>query len=618
MSYLELLNLTREPFSNSPDPDAYYRTPTHEACLHRLEIAIRLRRGLNVVLGEVGTGKSTLCRCLLRSLGGEERMDVYLLLDPGFEDADAFVRHLCELLTGQRPPEGATRRDCVSLIQNRVFDRALNEGRNLVLFIDEGQKLAPAALEVLRELLNFETNTEKLLQIVIFGQPELAPIIEGMPNFKDRINEYLSLKPLSMRESVRLVRHRLRLAGGQTAERLFTLPSLVALHRVSKGRPRQLMRLGHQMLLSLLVGNKRRVTAGMVRAQAARGGAGFPWGRWAVALAALALALAFLSVPEGTKQRLRDRVEAAFAALPGWFSAANAPEGKDGKPRSDAALPAPTLQGPSSTATETAAPSPHAEASAASKSPAARDIPSSAPVAASPADALPTPRAGLSSASQPAGSAGKATPPARDKGASPTAPPSRAASSSPAGLAATPPTVSEANAALSARSGGDAPAAVPLPETLGVFTVPAGASLADIARAVYGSASARELVAAHNPAYRGDAGMQAQSVELPAIVYAPPPSMTKGVLLSLGSHATAEEAYAAWRAYGKRAVSVAIAPIWRPAEGLRFHILCPRSFASERGAWGWVSRFSPPADASPRLLPPFDESCLVFHQFTVK
>ncbi len=119
MSYLELLNLTREPFSNSPDPDAYYRTPTHEACLHRLEIAIRLRRGLNVVLGEVGTGKSTLCRCLLRALGGEERMDVFLLLDPGFEDADAFVRHLCELLTGQRPPEETARRDCVSLIQNR-------------------------------------------------------------------------------------------------------------------------------------------------------------------------------------------------------------------------------------------------------------------------------------------------------------------------------------------------------------------------------------------------------------------------------------------------------------------------------------------------------------------
>lgn len=283
-SYLELLNLTREPFSNSPDPDAYYRTPTHEDCLNRLEIAIRLRRGLNVVLGEVGTGKSTLCRCLLRSLNEQSGIDVFLLLDAGFEDADEFVRHLCELFAGQRPPEGVARRECISVIQNRVFDKALEQNRNLVLFIDEGQKLSPAALEVLRELLNFETNTEKLLQIVIFGQPELAQIIEGMPNFKDRINEYLYLKPLSMRESIRLVRHRLRLAGGQRAERLFSLGSLIALHRASRGKPRQLMRLGHQMLLALLVGNRTIVTGRMVWAQVARNGSDVQnrWGRWLV------------------------------------------------------------------------------------------------------------------------------------------------------------------------------------------------------------------------------------------------------------------------------------------------------------------------------------------------
>ncbi len=181
-SYLELLDLSREPFSNSPDPDAYYRTPTHEDCLNRLEIAIRLRRGLNVVLGEVGTGKSTLCRCLLRSLNAQEGLDVFLLLDAGCEDGEGFVRNLCELFTGERPV-GLSRRECVGRIQSRVFDKALEQNRNLVLFVDEGQKLGPAALEVLRELLNFETNTEKLLQIVIFGQPELAQTIEGMPNF---------------------------------------------------------------------------------------------------------------------------------------------------------------------------------------------------------------------------------------------------------------------------------------------------------------------------------------------------------------------------------------------------------------------------------------------------
>lgn len=105
---------------------------------------------------------------------------------------------------------------------------------------------------MLRELLNFETNTEKLLQIVIFGQPELAQIIEGMPNFKDRINEYLYLKPLSMRESIRLVRHRLRLAGGQRAERLFSLGSLIALHRASRGKPASLCASGIRCCLPCL------------------------------------------------------------------------------------------------------------------------------------------------------------------------------------------------------------------------------------------------------------------------------------------------------------------------------------------------------------------------------
>ena len=141
-----------------------------------------------------------------------------------------------------------------------------------MLFIDEGQKLSRDALEILRELLNFETNTEKLLQIVIFAQPELEAVIDSMPNFKDRINEYYRLSELSARESAQLVRHRLRLAGGQQAEQLFMDSALTAMHKVSCGRPRQLVRLGHQMLLALIMNSGSRVTASMVRAQVAREG----------------------------------------------------------------------------------------------------------------------------------------------------------------------------------------------------------------------------------------------------------------------------------------------------------------------------------------------------------
>lgn len=198
----------------------------------------------------------------------------------------------------------------------------MEQNRNLVLFIDEGQKLSPAALEVLRELLNFETNTEKLLQIVIFGQPELAQIIEGMPNFKDRINEYLYLKPLSMRESIRLVRHRLRLAGGQRAERLFSLGSLIALHRASRGKPRQLMRLGHQMLLALLVGNRTTVTGRMVRAQVARNGqrCGNPVGTLAGCGVGVDLRRGgYRWMPEAVKSDAHARLEAVVSGVLGWL-----------------------------------------------------------------------------------------------------------------------------------------------------------------------------------------------------------------------------------------------------------------------------------------------------------
>ncbi len=544
-SYLELLNLTREPFSNSPDPDAYYRTPTHEDCLNRLEIAIRLRRGLNVVLGEVGTGKSTLCRCLLRSLNEQSGLDVFLLLDAGFEDADEFVRHLCELFTGQRPPEGVARRECISIIQNRVFDKALEQGRNLVLFIDEGQKLSPAALEVLRELLNFETNTEKLLQIVIFGQPELAQSIEGMPNFKDRINEYLYLKPLSMRESIRLVRHRLRLAGGQRAERLFSIGSLAALHRASGGKPRQLMRLGHQMLLALLVGNRRTVTGSMVRAQVARNGIemGSRWGRWVVvALALICVAGGYRWMPEAVKADAGARLESVVSGVLGWL-----PDGEK-----------------ASTAEE-------------ERGQAAGD------------DAV---RRAVAQEAVPQAASLEEMPAAPEK-AEPTAAESTGGEMAPA----------EKNT---------------VPETLGTFRLQPGERLAERVRALYGSGSALDLVLSKNPGYRNDIGAGVQELALPAVLYAPPPSMTKGVLLSLGAFSNLEEAYSAWNGYGKRSSSVALTPIWRPGEGLSFHILAPRGFASERAAWSWLSRFSPPAGASVRLLPPFDAECLVFHKITVK
>ena len=266
MNYLELLDLSREPFSNSPDPDAYYGTSMHDLCITQLEIAIRLRRGLNVVLGMVGTGKSTLARRLLRSLSGSTNMESYLLLDAGAQNAPDFRRKLAALMGGDA--EKAAQADGMSALQNLIYKKALDEEKNLVLIIDEGQKLSQESMEILRELLNFETNTEKLLQIVIFAQPEFKQAIDASPNFHDRINALSYLFPLSKKEAANLMRHRLRLAGGEKAVRLFSAQALRIICRASGGRPRQLIRLGHHCLLSLIMSGKSQVSASMAKAVA--------------------------------------------------------------------------------------------------------------------------------------------------------------------------------------------------------------------------------------------------------------------------------------------------------------------------------------------------------------
>ena len=268
MSYLELLSLTREPFSNSPDPDAYYAAETHSLCVNRLEIAIRLKRGLNVVLGEVGTGKSTLCRKLVKTLTEKPDFTVICLLDGGAESAASFLKTLCTHFGVEW--DGCDNAEAIDKIEGKVLKLALEEKRQLVLLIDEGQKLTPEALEILRVLLNFETNTEKLLQIVIFAQPEFRTVMDAIPNFRDRVNECLTLSPLSEKESLALIRHRLNLSGGEAAEKLFTTSALKAIYKASAGRPRPMIRLAHQALLGMILTNKTAVDAGLVKVQAER------------------------------------------------------------------------------------------------------------------------------------------------------------------------------------------------------------------------------------------------------------------------------------------------------------------------------------------------------------
>ncbi|WP_158269670.1 AAA family ATPase [Desulfonatronum sp. SC1] len=264
MKYYELLGLTREPFSNSPDPAFFFKSRNHSKCLHRLEIAIRLRRGLNVCLGQIGSGKSTLCRTLIQRMARDETVAPHLVLDPTFSTARELLVTLYTRFLRTSPSPSATHREMMEALQDHLFQEALENERALVLIIDEGQKLVPSCLEVIRELLNYETNDAKLLQVIIFAQEEFDLVLAEVPNFRDRINEFCRLTPLSFWDTRALIRHRLSLAG--ISRSLFTWPAYWAMHRASQGHPRKIMHLGHKALMTLIVNNQSKVSRSVVLA----------------------------------------------------------------------------------------------------------------------------------------------------------------------------------------------------------------------------------------------------------------------------------------------------------------------------------------------------------------
>lgn len=267
MRYYKKLGLTREPFSNSPDPRFLYDSQQHLHCLQQLEISVRLRRGLNVVMGEIGTGKTTLCRRFVASLGSSDDVAVHLLLDPYFKSAKHFLRALCAMFTGAEPDLSLSGWELKEIVKKALFDQGVYEDRLLVLIIDEGQKMTPRCLEVLRELLNYETNSVKLLQIVLFGQRELEPKITRMPNFMDRINFLYRLKPLNFRETRAMIRHRLELAsplqGGGSG--LFSFGAYWQLYRATGGYPRKIVTLCHKVVLAMIIHNRKQAVGAFVK-----------------------------------------------------------------------------------------------------------------------------------------------------------------------------------------------------------------------------------------------------------------------------------------------------------------------------------------------------------------
>lgn len=266
MSYYRLLGLSKEPFSTSPDPDFFYESKGHHAALTRLMIEIRLKRGMSLVLGDVGTGKTTLSRKLFQMLKARKDIIFHMILDPVENSEQAFLVSLLRAFNIPVPQAACTAMTCKEAIKKYLFQKVVHEGQTVVLLIDEAQKLNPVALEVLRTLLNYETNEFKLLQLVLLAQLELLPQISGMKNLWDRISFKHRLEPLDVQGTKEMIVFRLRQAGYAYAQPLFSDGAVEEIYRYTQGCPRRIGMLCHNVLKALVMDAGRCADENMVKA----------------------------------------------------------------------------------------------------------------------------------------------------------------------------------------------------------------------------------------------------------------------------------------------------------------------------------------------------------------
>lgn len=264
MSYYKVLGLEREPFSTSPDPAFFYDSRHHKSALANLMIELRLRRGLSVVIGDVGTGKTTLGRKLIQMLKDREGFLFHLILDPSFSTEELFLDSLVRTFGIEMHMQNPTVLDYKEAIERYLFRVGTQENRTLVLIIDEAQKLNPMSLEILRILLNYETNEHKLLQLVLLSQVELMPHLINMPNLLDRISMKYLLDPLNLEETGEMIEYRLRQAGYRSRYKLFDEDAIREIHRATRGYPRKLAMLCHKALKTLVMRNEEVVTSELI------------------------------------------------------------------------------------------------------------------------------------------------------------------------------------------------------------------------------------------------------------------------------------------------------------------------------------------------------------------
>jgi len=244
--YVDYYKLTESPFNVTPDPKFLYMTDQHETALNHLLFGIREHKGFVLLTGEVGTGKTTLCRKLLGALEGGGYQTA-LILNPMLTGTQ-LLRAIVEEFGLECPTRDRLR--CLSQL-NQFLLQINASGHDAVLIIDEAQDMSTDLLEMTRLLSNLETDSRKLLQIVLAGQPELRHKLRSinLRQLNQRITVRYHLKPMNLPETDRYIRHRIHIAGGREGLR-FDRAAVAEVYRFSGGTPRLINAIGDKALLA--------------------------------------------------------------------------------------------------------------------------------------------------------------------------------------------------------------------------------------------------------------------------------------------------------------------------------------------------------------------------------
>jgi type II secretory pathway predicted ATPase ExeA len=211
LRYYQHFGLQRDPFLDTSDPQFYLEVPTVRRSIRRVLMGVEESRGLTVVMGPPGSGKTSLSSNVEQVLLTDESIVIGKILDPSFANDVEFLLAIARVFGLDVKSRSSS--VLKNAIKNYLYDTAIVEDKTLVLLIDEAQNLSTDGLETLRLLLNFQVPQKKLLNLILFGEEDLAQLIAERKNFSDHVDTYVRLEPLDASSSGALVEHRLMKAG---------------------------------------------------------------------------------------------------------------------------------------------------------------------------------------------------------------------------------------------------------------------------------------------------------------------------------------------------------------------------------------------------------------------